>query len=38
MFSIVVTGTRVTDALLDLPFELEIERGHPSSAEAELVR
>ncbi len=34
MFSIVVTGTHGTDALVDLPYEIEIRRGaeHPSGA------
>jgi ABC-2 type transport system ATP-binding protein len=38
MLSIVVTGTRATDALLDLPYELIIERGSPQPAEAPLIR
>ncbi len=38
MISIVVTGTHSTDALLDLPYEVVIERGSPQPAKAELVR
>lgn len=38
MISIVVTGTQSTDALLELPYEIVIERGTPHSADAELVR
>ncbi|HYM55804.1 MAG TPA: ABC transporter ATP-binding protein [Solirubrobacteraceae bacterium] len=38
MISIVVTGTHSTDALLDLPYEVVIERGMPSPASPELVR
>jgi ABC-2 type transport system ATP-binding protein len=37
MISIVVTGTHSTDALLDLPYEVDIERGSPAPA-AELAR
>ncbi len=37
MISIVVTGRHNTDALLDLPYEIEIERGTPRPAKAELV-
>jgi len=37
MVSIVVTGTHSTDALLDLPYEVDIERGSPRAAKAELV-
>ena len=36
MLSIVVTGPHHSDALLDLPFELSIERS-PSPARAELI-
>jgi len=38
MISIVVTGTQHTDALLELPYEIVIERGAASSAGAELIR
>ncbi len=38
MLSVVVTGTRSTDALLDLPYELDIERGTSAPAHAELTR
>jgi ABC-type polysaccharide/polyol phosphate transport system ATPase subunit len=38
MISIVVTGTQSTDALLELPYEMVIERGTPHAADAELVR
>jgi ABC-type polysaccharide/polyol phosphate transport system ATPase subunit len=37
MISIVVTGTHSNDALLDLPYELVIERGTPRPENAELV-
>jgi ABC-type polysaccharide/polyol phosphate transport system ATPase subunit len=37
MISIVITGTRGTDALLDLPYEVVIERGQALPASAELV-
>jgi hypothetical protein len=37
MISVIVTGTRNTDALLELPYEVAIERGAPSPARAELV-
>jgi ABC-2 type transport system ATP-binding protein len=37
MISIIVTGTHSTDALLDLPYEVDIERGSPTPA-AELAR
>ncbi len=37
MVSVMVTGTRATDSLVDLPYELEIERGveHAPLAEAQ---
>jgi ABC-type polysaccharide/polyol phosphate transport system ATPase subunit len=35
MVSIMVTGTSSTDALVELPFELQIERGEPRVAAAE---
>ncbi len=38
MISIVVTGTQSTDALLELPYEMVIERGTPHTADARLVR
>ncbi len=38
MISIVVTGTQHTDALLELPYEIVIERGATSAAGAELIR
>ncbi|MCW3018675.1 MAG: transporter related protein [Solirubrobacterales bacterium] len=38
MISIVVTGTQSTDALLELPYEMVIERGTPHAADAQLVR
>jgi ABC-2 type transport system ATP-binding protein len=38
MISIVVTGTHGTDALLDLPYEVVIERGSGRPAKAEMVR
>jgi ABC-type polysaccharide/polyol phosphate transport system ATPase subunit len=38
MVSVVVTGTHSSDALLDLPYELVIERGTRRAAKAELVR
>jgi ABC-2 type transport system ATP-binding protein len=38
MISIVVTGTQSTDALLELPYEMVIERGTPYTADARLVR
>jgi ABC-type polysaccharide/polyol phosphate transport system ATPase subunit len=38
MISVVVTGTRTTDALLDLPYELMIERGSATAGKAQLVR
>ncbi len=38
MVSIVVTGTRSTDALLELPYEVVIERGGARAASAEMVR
>jgi ABC-2 type transport system ATP-binding protein len=38
MISVVVTGTRTTDALLDLPYEIVIERTNADPAPAELVR
>jgi ABC-2 type transport system ATP-binding protein len=37
MISIVVTGTHGTDALLELPYEVVIERNAPRPADAELV-
>jgi ABC-type polysaccharide/polyol phosphate transport system ATPase subunit len=37
MLSIVVTGTHSTDALLELPYEVVIERGAPTPAKAELM-
>ncbi len=38
MISIVVTGTQSTDALLELPYDIVIERGTPHSTKPELVR
>jgi ABC-type multidrug transport system ATPase subunit len=38
MISIMVTGTRHSDALLELPYQLVIERGAPKPVKAELVR
>ncbi|HTD08166.1 MAG TPA: Wzt carbohydrate-binding domain-containing protein, partial [Solirubrobacteraceae bacterium] len=38
MISIVVTGTQSTDALLELPYEMVIERGTPHAADARLLR
>jgi ABC-2 type transport system ATP-binding protein len=38
MLSIVVTGTHNTDALLELPYEVVIERGAARPTKAELVR
>ncbi|HYM45720.1 MAG TPA: ABC transporter ATP-binding protein [Solirubrobacteraceae bacterium] len=38
MISIMVTGARNSDALLELPYELAIERGAPRPAKGELVR
>jgi ABC-type polysaccharide/polyol phosphate transport system ATPase subunit len=38
MISIVVTGTQSTDALLELPYDVVIERGSAHSAKPELVR
>jgi ABC-type polysaccharide/polyol phosphate transport system ATPase subunit len=38
MLSIVVTGVRRSEALLELPYELEIERDAAPAAKAELVR
>jgi len=38
MISIVVTGTQSTDALLELPYDIVIERGTSHSAKPELVR
>jgi ABC-2 type transport system ATP-binding protein len=38
MLSIVVTGVRRSEALLELPYELEIERDPVQAAKAELVR
>jgi ABC-type polysaccharide/polyol phosphate transport system ATPase subunit len=38
MISIVVTGTHSTDALLELPYEVVIERAAANPAQAELVR
>ena len=38
MVSVIVTGTRSTDALLDLPYEIVIERQAGREAQAELVR
>jgi ABC-2 type transport system ATP-binding protein len=38
MISIVVTGTHNSDALLELPYELTIERGAPRPVKGELVR
>ena len=35
--SVVITGTRGTDALLDLPYELSVERDSPHRAHAQLV-
>jgi hypothetical protein len=35
MISVVVTGTHATDALLDLPYELVIQRGPAAAAPAE---
>jgi ABC-type polysaccharide/polyol phosphate transport system ATPase subunit len=37
MISIIVTGTHATDALLELPYEVAIDRATPSTAGAELV-
>ena len=37
MISIVVTGTRNTDALLEIPYEVVIERGTARPAKTELV-
>jgi ABC-type polysaccharide/polyol phosphate transport system ATPase subunit len=37
MISIVVTGTHATDALLDLPYEVDVSRASPAPA-AELAR
>jgi hypothetical protein len=34
MISMVVTGTRATDALLDLPYEVSIERNSLHAAPA----
>lgn len=36
MVSVMVTGTRPGDGLLELPYEMAIERGERSAAEAEL--
>ena len=38
MVSIVVTGTQSTDALLELPYEVVIERGTAHSTKAALVQ
>jgi len=38
MLSVVVSGTHGTDALLDLPYEVVIERGERQPPHAELVR
>jgi ABC-type polysaccharide/polyol phosphate transport system ATPase subunit len=38
MISIVVTGTHSTDALLELPYEVVIQRAAANPAQAELVR
>jgi ABC-type polysaccharide/polyol phosphate transport system ATPase subunit len=38
MVSVVVTGAQGTDALLDLPYELVIERTMPDGANRQLVR
>ncbi|HWX44270.1 MAG TPA: ABC transporter ATP-binding protein [Solirubrobacteraceae bacterium] len=38
MLSVVVTGARRSEALLELPYELAIERGAPRATKAELVR
>jgi ABC-type polysaccharide/polyol phosphate transport system ATPase subunit len=38
MVSIVVTGTQSTDALLELPYEMVIERGTPHATDARLLR
>lgn len=38
MLTVVVTGTRSTDALLDLPYDMDIERGNSLPAHAELTR
>jgi ABC-type polysaccharide/polyol phosphate transport system ATPase subunit len=38
MISIIVTGTHSNDALLELPYEVVIERGTRRAANAELVR
>jgi ABC-type polysaccharide/polyol phosphate transport system ATPase subunit len=37
MISVVVTGTHGSDALLELPYDVAIERGSPHGADAELV-
>jgi ABC-type polysaccharide/polyol phosphate transport system ATPase subunit len=38
MLAVVVTGTRESDALLKVPYELSIERGAARAAAAELIR
>ncbi len=38
MLSVVVTGTRAPDALLDLPYEVTIERGAQTRGVIETVR